>query len=46
MRGGEGMKEKFVKAEIEVIEFEVEDVITASGFVPGENELPMIDPFA
>lgn len=41
------MKEKFVKAEIEVIEFEAEDVIAASPnqFNPGDNELPIYDPF-
>lgn len=39
------MKEKFEKAEMEVIEFETEDVITASGdIVPGENETPPIIP--
>ena len=27
------MKEKYIKAEIEIIEFETEDVITASGVV-------------
>lgn len=40
------MKEKFERAEIEVIEFETEDVIATSGHTPGENELPPIDPFA
>lgn len=41
------MKEKWVKAEIEVVEFETEDVITTSNHhTPGENELPGIDPFA
>lgn len=43
------MKEKFEKAVIEIIEFETEDVITASNeysHIPGENELPGIDPFA
>ncbi len=41
------MKEKFEKAEIEIIEFETVDVITTSGgHIPGENELPGIDPFA
>lgn len=34
------MKEKFEKAEMEIIEFETEDVITAS------DELPGVDPFA
>lgn len=36
------MKEKFEKAELEVIEFETEDVITTS-VIPGENELPGAD---
>lgn len=41
------MKEKFEKAEIEIIEFETEDVITASGgHVSGEDELPGVDPLA
>ncbi len=41
------MKEKFENAEMEIIEFETEDVITASGgHIPGENELPGYDPFA
>lgn len=36
------MKEKFERAEMEIIEFETEDVITTSGvFTPGENELPI-----
>ncbi len=42
IKGGKDMKEKFEKAEMEVIEFETEDVITASG----GNELPGVDPFA
>lgn len=41
------MKEKWEKAEIEIVEFETEDVITTSTYhTPGENELPGIDPFA
>ena len=41
------MKEKWEKAEIEIVEFETEDVITTSGnHIPEENELPGIDPFA
>ena len=41
------MKEKWEKAEIEIVEFETEDVITKSSYhTPGENELPGIDPFA
>lgn len=40
------MKEKFKKAEMEVVEFEVEDVITTSdlGLALGENELPPMIP--
>ena len=40
------MKEKFEKAEIEIVEFDMEDVITTSGHTPVEDELPGIDPFA
>ncbi len=36
------MKEKFEKAEMEIIEFETEDVITAS-VIPGDDELPGVD---
>lgn len=35
------MKEKFEKAEMEIVEFETEDVITAS--VTDPYELPVID---
>lgn len=39
------MKEKFERAEMEIIEFETEDVITTSDvFTAGENELPLVDP--
>ncbi len=39
------MKKKFEEAEIEIIEFETGDVITASGGrVPGEDELPGVNP--
>ncbi len=31
------MKEKYIKAEIEIIEFETEDVITASGVVSDDG---------
>jgi len=39
------MKEQFVKAEMEIVEFEVEDIITTSGeqpddWFPDSNELP------
>ncbi len=38
------MKEKFERAEMEIVEFETEDVITTSGvYTPGENELPLVD---
>lgn len=38
------MKEKFERAEMEIIEFETEDVITTSNIhIPSENELPPID---
>ncbi len=40
------MKEKWEKAEIEIIEFDAEDVITTSGHIPVENELPGVDPIA
>lgn len=29
---------KYEAPEIEVVKFSVEDIITASGFTPGENE--------
>lgn len=41
------MKEKLEKAEIEIVEFDTEDVITtSSGHTPVEDELPGVDPFA
>ncbi len=40
------MKEIYEKAEIEIIEFETEDIITTSGHTPVEDELPGIDPLA
>lgn len=36
------MKEEYIKPEMEVIEFESEDVITTSGIELDENELPII----
>lgn len=36
------MKEKYEKAEIEIVEFECEDVITTTGIDPDENELTVI----
>lgn len=39
------MKEKFERAEMEIVEFETEDVITTSAvYTPQENELPIVDP--
>ena len=39
--------EKYEAPEMEIVEFEAEDVITTSTYhTPGENELPGIDPFA
>lgn len=37
-------KEKYTRAEIQITEFETEDVITTSGIdpVPEENELPIL----
>lgn len=41
------MKEKWEKAEIEIVEFETEDVITTSTYhTPGEDETPGVDPLA
>lgn len=34
------MKEKYIAPEMEVVEFETEDIITASGL--DEDELPMV----
>lgn len=36
------MKEKYFEAEMEIVEFECEDVITTSGIFPGDNELPIV----
>lgn len=36
------MKEKYTKPEMEVIEFESEDIITTSNIDPDENELPIM----
>lgn len=35
-------KEKYISAEMQVIQFEAEDTITTSGPVLGDNELPII----
>lgn len=36
------MKETYVAPELEVVEFDCEDVITTSGVNPDENELPIV----
>lgn len=36
------MKETYTTPEMEVVEFECEDVITTSGIFPDDNELPII----
>lgn len=35
------MKEEYISPEIEIVEFECEDVITTSSIIPEENELPI-----
>ena len=37
------MKEKYTTPEMEIIEFEVEDIITASGWTPSDDELPPME---
>lgn len=41
-KGGHTVKEKYISPEIEIVEFECEDVITTSGIIPDDNELPII----
>ena len=36
------MKETYTSPELEIVEFECEDVITTSGIIPDDNELPVI----
>ena len=36
------MKEEYISPEIEIVEFECEDVITTSGIISDENELPIV----
>ena len=36
------MKEKYIAPEIEIVEFECADVITTSGIISDENELPIV----
>ena len=37
------MKEAYSAPEMEIVEFECEDVITTSDMISDENELPIID---
>lgn len=36
------MKEKYISPEIEIVEFDCEDVITTSGIIPDDNETPIV----
>ena len=36
------MKETYISPELEIVEFDCEDVITTSGIIPDDNELPVI----
>ena len=36
------MKEKYISPEIEIFEFDCEDVITTSGIIPDDNETPIV----
>ncbi len=36
------MKDKYIKPEMEIVEFECEDVITTSVIVPDDNELTIV----
>ncbi len=36
------MKEKYITPEMEIVEFETEDVITTSSIIPDDNELPIV----
>lgn len=36
------MKEAYTTPEMEVVEFECEDVITTSGIIPDDNETPVM----
>ena len=36
------MTETYTSPELEIVEFECEDVITTSGIIPDDNELPVI----
>ena len=39
------MKELYLDAEMDVVKFTLNDVITTSGFVPGEDEGPPVFPW-
>ena len=36
------MKETYTSPELEIVEFECEDVITTSGIIPDDNETPIV----
>ena len=36
------MKETYISPELEIVEFECEDVITTSGILPDDNETPIV----
>ena len=36
------MKETYISPELEIAEFECEDVITTSGIIPDDNETPIV----
>ena len=36
------MKEKYISPEIEIVEFDCEDVITTSGIIPDDKETPIV----
>lgn len=36
------MKETYISPELEIVEFECEDVIITSGIIPDDNETPIV----
>ena len=36
------MKETYISPELEIVEFDCEDVITTSGIIPDDNETPIV----
>ena len=36
------MKETYISPELEIVEFECEDVITTSGIIPDDNDTPIV----